>query len=124
MHRWLPLLLIIGLPITALSGCTAKPVEYARSGEPHCPNPTCKARLATRVVRCTRCDTRLRWVGAVQTCWHCDGVKLCPICDGSGRDPGKDSTEKCYFCVGEGECPQCDDYGMIEFGGVEPYGPQ
>ena len=115
MRNWLPLVLLLAFPMAALTGCNGKPVEYARSGEPHCPNPSCQSALPERVIKCPRCSTRLRWVEGSRTCWHCDGAKTCRVCDGSGQEPGAEGD--CYFCGGHGECQVCDEFGMVEYGG-------
>lgn len=115
IRRLLPILLLAGLPIGFLPACSAKPVEYSTEGEAHC--PTCQSQLQGRPLRCTRCDTKLRWAGGEQTCWHCDGVKTCKVCAGSGEEGGEDRPRPCYACQGEGECQHCNDFGLIEHGG-------
>jgi hypothetical protein len=113
----LPLALLSPL---LLAGCPSQSVEYSRTGAAYC--PSCGTRLAGREVRCTVCDAKLRWIGEIRPCWHCDGSDSCRVCAGRGRLKGTDTQigDKCFACKGTGECPECNlpaMPGMIEAGG-------
>ncbi|MBI4575096.1 MAG: hypothetical protein HY722_02405 [Planctomycetes bacterium] len=97
--RWLAFAM---LPAALLvTGCTARAVEFSLTGDPHC--PYCLVQVEGRSDRCASCGNPYRWAAERVPCWNCGGAKVCPVCEGSGKNPADLS---CWGCKGSGEgCP-------------------
>ena len=95
--RWSVICLVLAL----FAGCTARAVDFSSSGTPHC--PYCQVAVTPHTDVCVNCENPYRWAAEPVPCWRCGGAKICPVCEGSGKNP---LDRSCYACDGQdAECP-------------------
>ena len=101
---------IIGVPVLAHSmkfEADEPSVWFSREGIPHC--PFCFKIVKMNEPYCRGCSNHFRWLDKQVVCWHCGGMKTCPICKGSRYFPKWHfrQDELCYDCLGTGVCQFC-----------------